>query len=155
LLQHPGIIDESAAPLSTDPAEVVQLLGRVHRPPVHRRPALPTLGGSWLQRLRTQGASAPQVSDRSRARRPAVLEGEHVVAWVIGGTEQFPFVVMPLAPSAQRGKVARSIDIVLSALRVLPPALSRAWPPTTTRLRRSGSDRDSTPSAASADASEA
>ena len=30
--------------------------------------------------------------------------------------------------------VARSIEIVLSALRVLPPALSSALPPTTTRL---------------------
>jgi hypothetical protein len=37
-------------------------------------------------------------------RRTAVLEGEHVVAWVIGGAEQFPFAVLPLALSAQRGK---------------------------------------------------
>jgi hypothetical protein len=44
------------------------------------------------------------LSDRVGVRWTADPEGEHVVAWVIGGTEQFPFAVVPLAPSAQRGK---------------------------------------------------
>ena len=91
MLQRSGIIDESAAPLSTDPAEVVQ-------------------------------------------RRAAVLEGEHVVAWVIGGTEQFPFAALPLASSTQRGKGGPVNRYRFVGVASLPPALSRAWPPTTTRL---------------------
>ena len=82
MLQRSGIIDESAAPLSTDPAEVVQ-------------------------------------------RRAAVLEGEHVVAWVIGGTEQFPFAALPLASSTQRGKGGpvnryRFVGVASFAARLVP-----------------------------------